>query len=179
MGKKILLILLSLLVIFGGGIVFSRWSYVRMHVPFDVVVPSDELVIPALVQIDPDTINLKAKGDWITAYIEISGTRWFPDVDSTKIDIDTVKLNIYLKENNKVSAESSPAYAFVTDPTLYLTDHDGDGKLERMVKFNLAKVQDILYIGDGIPIEVTGSLDDSRPFYGLTWIKARGRFWLF
>lgn len=140
--------------------------------PFrDVVVPDDRLVIPAFLEIDPDTINLKAKGDWITAYIEISETQWFPDVDSTKIDIDTVKLNIYLKQNNKVSAENSPAYAFVTDPTLYITDHDGDGKLERMAKFNLANVQDILQLGDGWSIEVTGSLNDGRPFYGLAFVK--------
>jgi hypothetical protein len=48
-----------------------------------------------------------------------------------------------------------------------------------MVKFSLTKAQDILYVGDGIPIEVTGSLDDGTPFYGLDMVKARGRFWLF
>jgi hypothetical protein len=179
MDKKILLILLSLLVIFGGGVVFSRWLYIRWHIPFDVAVPGDEQMIWAFLEIDPATVKLNANDDWITVYIEFSEREWFPDADVTKIDIDTVTLNIYPEQNNKVSAENKPDYDFVTDPALYITDHDGDGKLERMVKFDLAKVQDILYIGDGIPIEVTGSLDDGTPFYGLTWVKARGRFWLF
>ena len=178
MGKKILLILLSLLVIFGGGVVFSRWLYIRWHIPLDVAVPGYEPTIWASLEIDPAIIKLNSNDDWITAYIEFSESKEFPDADVTKIDINSVKLDIYLEQGN-VSAENSPEYDFVTDPVLYITDHDGDGKLERMVKFSLTKARDILYIGNGIPIEVTGSLDDGTPFYGLTWVKARGRFWLF
>jgi len=178
MGKKILLILLSILVIFGGGVVFSRWFYIRWHIPFDVAVPGDEQMIGAFLEVDPDPINLMAKDDWITAYIEFPESKEFPDADVAKIDINSVKLDVYLNKN-KISAENSPEYDFVTDPAIYITDHDSDGKLERMVKFSLTKAQDILYIGDGIPIEVTGSLDDGTPFYGLDMVKARGRFWLF
>lgn len=174
MKRKVLVILIPILAVFVIGITLGTWVVINNLMPFrDVVVPSDKLVIPALVKIDPDTINSKTKGDWITAYIEISETRWFKDVDSTKIDINTVKLDNYPDRNNKVSAENSPEYDFVTDPNLYLTDHDGDGVLERMVKFNLARVQDILQLGDGISIEITGSLDDGRPFYGLAFVKVR------
>lgn len=177
MKRKILIILIPVLAIFVVGIALGTWVVIENRRPFrDVVVPDDRLVIPALVQIDPDTINLKAKGDWITVYIELSKRPWFPDIDANKIDIDTVKLNIYLKQNNKVSAENSPDYDFVSDPTLYITDNDVDGKLERMVKFDLAKVQDILQLDDDlpdVPIEVTGSLNDGRPFYGLAFIKVR------
>jgi hypothetical protein len=176
--KRILLILLLLIVIFLGGIVFSRWSYIRMHVPLDVAVPGDEQMIWASLEIDPAIIKLNSNDDWITAYIEFPKSKEFPDADVTKIDINTVMLDVYLRQK-KVPAENSPEYDFVTDPTLYITDHDGDGKLERMIKFSLKKAQDILYIGDGIPIEVTGSLDDGTPFYGLDMVKARGRFWLF
>jgi hypothetical protein len=179
MKKKILLILLSLLVISLGGLVLGRWLYVRWHIPFDVAVPDDKIVITAFLEIDPATVKLNANDDWITVYIEFQESKWFPGADVTKSDINSIKLDIYPDRNNQVSAENSPAYAFVTDPALCITDHDGDGKLERMVKFDLAKVQDILYIGDGIPIEVTGSLDDGTPFYGLDMVKARGRFWLF
>lgn len=175
----LVLILVPLLVISLGGIAVGRWVYVQKQVPFDVAVPDDKTVIPALVKIDPDTISLGTKGDWITAYIEISERPWFPDVDVAEININTVKLNIYLKQNNKIPAENSPDYAFVTDSSLYITDYDDDGKLERMVKFSLTKAQDILYIGNGIPIEVTGSLNDGRPLYGLTFVNVRGRFWLF
>jgi hypothetical protein len=176
--KRIILILFLVLVIFLGGIVFSRWSYIRMHVPLDVVVPSNETTIWASLEIEPDPIKLTAEDDWITAYIEFQGSKEFPDADVAKIDINSVKLDVYLEQGN-VYAENSPEYDFVTDQTIYLTDHDSDGKLERMVKFSLTKAQDILYIGNGIPVEVTGSLDDGTPFYGLDMVKARGRFWLF
>lgn len=135
---------------------------------FDAVVPSDKVVIPAFLQIDPNTLNLKSKGNWITVYIELSHLPWFPGVDVTKIDINTVKLN------NQVSAENSLKYGFVKDPKSYLTDHDGDGELERMVKFDRAQVQYILHPGDYVKIEVTGSLTDGRPFFGLNWIKVIG-----
>lgn len=178
MKKKILLILLSLLVFSLGGIVLGRWLYILWHHPYDVAVLGDEQMIWALLEIDPDPINLMAKDDWITAYIEFPESKEFPEADVTKIDINTVKLDIYLNQN-KISAENSPEYDFVTNPALYITDHDGDGELERMVKFSLTKARDILYIGNGIPIEVTGSLYDGTPFYGLDMVKARGRFWLF
>lgn len=174
MKRKILIILIPILAVLVVGIALGTWVVIENRRPFrDVAVPDDKSVIPALVQIDPDTINSKTKGDWITAYIEISETRWFKDVDSTKIDINTVKLDNYPDRNNKVSAENSPDYDFVTDSALYITDHDGDGKLERMVKFDLAKVQNILQLGDGVSIEVTGSLDDGRPFYGLASVNVR------
>lgn len=174
MKRNILIILIPILAVFVIGIALGTWVFINNQRPFrDVAVPDDRLVIPTLVQIDHDTITLKAKGDWITAYIEISERPWFPDVDVTKIDINTVKLNIYLKQNDKVFAENNPDYDFVTDPDLYLTDRDGDGKLERMVKFNLTKVQDILRPGNDVPIEVTGSLNDGRPFYGLAFVEVR------
>ncbi len=181
MKKKFLLIaiLVPLLLVSVGGIALGRWIYVNKQLPIDVVVPSDKLVIPARVQIDLDTINLSAKGDWVTAYIEISAREWFPDADVTKIDVKSVQLDIYPQRDHNVSAENSPNYDFVVDPALYITDHDSDGKPERMVKFNLALVQDILPLGDGIPVEISGSLNDGTPFYGLTFVKVRGRFWLF
>jgi len=176
MKKIILLIFIPILVI--GGIVLFRWLYVVGHHPYDVAMLGDEQTIWASLEISPDPIRLTAEDDWITAYIEFPESKDFPEADVTKIDINSVKLDVYLKKGT-VPAENSPEYDFVTDPAIYITDHDGDGELERMVKFRLTKAQDILYIGNGIPIEVTGSLDDGTSFYGLDIVKARGRFWLF
>ena len=141
---------------------------------FDAVLPSDEEVIPAFLEIDPDTLNLKSKGEWITVYIELSHLPWFPDADVTKIDINSVRLDIYPEQNNKVPAENNQKYGFVKDPKSYITDHDHDGELERMVKFDRAQVQNILYPSNGVPIVVTGSLNDGRPFFGIKWIKVIG-----
>lgn len=48
----------------------------------------DSCTIEATIDIDPDTLNLKSKGKWITAYIQL------PDeFDVNEIDVDTIKLH--------------------------------------------------------------------------------------
>lgn len=138
--------------------------------PFeDLVVPPYWLVIPAIIDVDPDTLNLKSKGEWITVYIELPKHPELPEFDVSQININTVMLN------NQIPAESNPKYGFVVDPNSYLMDHDDDGLLERMVKFNRTDVQNILEPGDRVKIEVTGLLFDTRPFYGLDWIRVIGK----
>ncbi|MCK5292730.1 MAG: hypothetical protein KAR39_12040 [Thermoplasmata archaeon] len=48
--------------------------------------------------------------------------------------------------------------------TSYITDHDGDGVLERMVKFNRSEVQQLLGLGDSMPLKITGKLYDDTEF---------------
>ncbi len=118
---------------------------------------ADEFVVPtitATVDINPDTLKLMAKGKWITAYIELPGGYDVADIDAT-----TVLLN------GTVPAVTDPKYDFVTDPGIYLTDHDGDGILERMVKFDRSAVQAILTVGDAVGITVTGEVAGT-PFEG-------------
>ncbi|GAI04799.1 unnamed protein product, partial [marine sediment metagenome] len=137
--------------------------------PFeDLIVPDDRLVIPATVDTDPGTLRLESKGKWITVYIELPIHPELPKFDVTQINLNTVRLN------GQISAENNPKYDFVTNPDSYLMDHDDDGLLERMVKFDKAGVQDILEPGNRVKIELTGSLIDGRPFYGLDWIKVIG-----
>ena len=54
--------------------------------------------ITATVDIDPDTLNLKSKGKWITAYIELPS-----GYDVADIDVATVMLD------DTVPAESRPS----------------------------------------------------------------------
>lgn len=91
----------------------------------------DEFVLQTetVVDIDSDTINLKSKGQWLTAYIELP-----PGYEVAQIDAATVVLE-------GIPAETDPKYGFVTDPAQYLIDHDQDGILERMVKFNRSQIQ--------------------------------------
>src|SRR4030042_5116584 len=116
MKRIILLIFIPLLLL--GLIALGRWLYILRHHPYDIAVLGDEQMIWALLEIDPDPINLMAKDDWITAYIEFPESKEFPEADVTKIDINSVKLDIYLNQN-KISAENSPEYDFVTNPALY------------------------------------------------------------
>lgn len=108
--------------------------------------------IIASVDIDPDTLNLKSKGKWITAYIE------FPfGHDVAEIDLATILLE------DSVSAETDPKYGFVKG--LSLMDHDNDGIMERMVKFERDNVKEM--ISEGMySLKVSGLLNDGTPFEG-------------
>lgn len=98
--------------------------------------------IPATIDIDPNTLNLSSKRNFITAYINSLGS-----YDVADIDIGTVKL---WYEGNSVPAE----WGDIQDGTL-------------MVKFNGKAVQD-LFTGpvDAATIAVAGELQDGTPFGG-------------
>lgn len=112
------------------------------------VIPDE---IQATIDIDPDTLNLKSKGKWITCYIELPG-----DYDVEDIEVSTIKLN------DEVPAESRPTG---------IGDCDDDGIAELMVKFNRSAVQEILEAGDEVEITVTGDLNDDTKFEGSDTIR--------
>lgn len=103
------------------------------------------------INIDPDTLNLKSKGKWITCYIELP-----EGYDVADIDVSTIMLN------EQVSAELQPSE---------IGDYDDDGIADLMVKFNRAAVQEILEAGDEVEITVTGELTDGTPFEGTDTIR--------
>jgi len=90
------------------------------------------LVITATIDIDPDTLNLKSNGKFFTAYIGLPTGHNVADIDLTTVQLEGI------------SAITDPTYSFVTDPSQYFVDHDGDTILERMVKFDRATVRDAL-----------------------------------
>ncbi len=102
--------------------------------------------ISADIIFDPDTLNLKSKGRWITVYIEL-----FEGFDVNNIDITTILLNEVL------SAETSP---------IEINDYDGDGISDLMVKFDRASLYSLLTVGDAIEVVVSGNLVDGNYFYG-------------
>ena len=92
----------------------------------------------------PKTINLKSKGKWITAYIEI------PGYDVNKINISTVYLN------GIIPAVNDTKYGFVRNPKI--KDRDGDGYPELMVKFDRQEVKKVLREGN-VTVFVIGKID--------------------
>ena len=87
-----------------------------------------DITVPATVDIDPDTLNLGSKGQWVTAYIGLPA-----GFDVADIDAATVKL------------EGLPALrGAVQDDVL-------------MVKFNRAALEAILKPGD-VTVQVTGTV---------------------
>jgi parallel beta-helix repeat protein len=92
-------------------------------------------IIP-IIDIDPDTLNLKSKGRWITCYIDL------PDYDVSEIDISSILLE-----------DTLPAeWGDIQGDTL-------------MVKFDRSEMEDLLSPGS-YKLKVTGELTDGMTFEG-------------
>ncbi|UCE73776.1 MAG: exo-alpha-sialidase [Methanomassiliicoccales archaeon] len=109
-------------------------------------------LITAGVDIKPDTINLKSKGRWITAYIELPN-----GYDVNDINISTILLE------SSISPENRPTG---------IGDYDNDNIPNLMVKFDRSEVEDILTIGDSITLTIKGNLVDNKSFEGSDTIRA-------
>jgi hypothetical protein len=111
---------------------------------------SEPTAIPATIDFNPDTLNLKSEGNWITCYIEL------PGYDVEEIDVSTVRLQ------GVISAESRP---------IEVGDNDDDGVPDLMVKFDRSVVQDILEVVDEVEMTVSGELNDGTLFEGSDKIR--------
>jgi hypothetical protein len=114
--------------------------------------------IEAVIDIDPDSLNLRSKGNWITCFVELPGGH-----DVADIDVSTMMLN------GTVPAELSPTA---------IGDYNSDDTPDLMVKFDRATV--VEYILDNVPVEgrfmtvtltITGKLYDGTPFQGSDTIR--------
>jgi hypothetical protein len=125
----------------------------------------DEFVLQTetTMDFDPDTLNLKSKGEWVTAYIE------FPEgYNVSDIDVSTMLLNGTIPVN-------------VEAPTA-IGDYDGDGVQDLMVKFDRAELIDYIIANVNmtelyekrfmtITLTITGYLYNGTPFQANTTIR--------
>jgi len=93
--------------------------------------------IEATVDIDPNTLNLKSKGKWVTAYIDLAEGYDVEDIDTTTVMLEQT-----------ISAAQSE----IQDDQL-------------MVKFDRQELIAMLSPGT-VELTVTGELDDGTPFFG-------------
>ncbi|UCE73264.1 MAG: right-handed parallel beta-helix repeat-containing protein [Methanomassiliicoccales archaeon] len=110
--------------------------------------------IEAAIDIDPDTLNVKSKGRWITCYIELP-----EGYDVRDIDASTILLE------DSLSPILDPKFGFVKSEDSYIMDHDDDTILERMVKFDRDAVEEMLPPGI-YNLKVTGEMTDGTVFEG-------------
>ena len=108
-------------------------------------------IIPVTIDIDPNTLNLKSAGNWITCYIELP-----EEYNVEDIDISTILLN------QVVPAENHPTN---------INDYDNDNIHDLMVKFDRQSVQDILTPGDNVEIKINCELTDGTKFEGTDYIR--------
>ena len=112
-------------------------------------------IIPARVQLHPETLNTKSKGQWVTAYIQLPVA-----YDVNDIAVSTIKLEFL---NRWVPAETAP---------FEIGDYDEDGIADLMVKFSRRDVSILLadenaYIG----FQICGQLSSGGQFQGEDAIK--------
>ena len=123
------------------------------------------IVPTATIDIDPDTLNLKSKGKWITAYIELAEGYNVSDIDRA-----TILLN-----------DTIPVDPFWVDRSLesVIGDYDEDGIPDLMVKFDRAEVMEFICNAAGLPhnkfvyvtLTITGQLTNETPFEGNDTIR--------
>ena len=118
----------------------------------------EKIPVTAEIDIKPDTLNLKSKGKYITAYIELPG-----EYDPANIVISSIKLN------DMVPVELHP---------IDIGDKDNDGIPDLMVKFSrrtLLDMQSFLRPGKTADITIKGKLTDGTKFVGRDTIRVIGR----
>jgi len=111
--------------------------------------------LKAIIEINPDTLNLKSKGKWITVFIELPS-----GYDIQDIDVGSILLL------GTIPTEEHPTNE---------GDNDNDGVPDLMVKFNRQLViEEIIYQGpqEYVELEISGVLNDGKTtFKGSDTIK--------
>jgi hypothetical protein len=127
----------------------------------------EELVVPATIDINPDTLNVKSNGEWITAYIELP-----TGYDVNGIYVSTINLE-HPSFTEPIPVDSSAPAT--------VGDYDIDGIFDLMVKFDRTAV--VAYLGTEDVTEdetgtdyyeeltLTGELTDGTPFEGSDTIR--------
>jgi hypothetical protein len=110
--------------------------------------PKDPIV--AYINVDPDSLNVKSKGNWITVYIALAA-----GYDVNHILLDSVFLN-----------EVVP-----TAPISEILDFNDDNCPDLMVKFNRTLVKNVVEFQEFVTIIITGKLIDGREFEGTDIIE--------
>jgi len=122
--------------------------------PYIIRVTEDGIVpiIPATVDFNPDTLNLKSKGKWITCYIELPVGHGY---ETEQIDVTSLMLN------SQIGAEAHPTE---------IGDYDSDRIPDLMVKFDRQAVAQMLEAGIQ-KFYLTGQLSDGTLFTGMDMIR--------
>lgn len=114
------------------------------------------ITVPVMVDVDPDVLNPKSEGKWVTVYLET------PGYNPPEVEIGSVRMF------GEICPVTEQKYGFVKSPKV--EDRDGDGYPELMLKFERSLIFDFieelrLILPTKLTVSITG-LIAGRPFYG-------------
>ncbi|MFH2070069.1 MAG: hypothetical protein ABIJ11_02495 [Elusimicrobiota bacterium] len=113
---------------------------------------------PVSVNFDPDTLNLRSEGRFVTVYIEMP-----PGYSPTEIDIRTV----HICAINGTDVSPIQCLLFPTG----ITDEDSDGQKELMVKFDREAIGSVLTPAENVKISFAGDFITGDTFVGNDTIR--------
>ena len=116
-------------------------------------------VIPAVIDLDPGTLNLDSNGKWISCYIELSEGNDVGAIDGATVTLDAIPA--WTGEQGWATAQANEEN---------VADYDSDGVLERMVKFERAAVQAVVQPPQ-TTVTIRGRLAGGAPFEGTAVIR--------
>ena len=113
--------------------------------------PAPTPAITMTFDLEPNTLNLTSRGQWVAGFLE-------PASPSAASDIDIASIRL----NGSVPVDPAASTT--------LGDHNGNGVPDLMVKFNRAAVELTLSEGDNVAVNVTGTIG-SNSFIGTDHIR--------
>ena len=152
----VLAIGLTIFAVWGKVNIFGwigRYSYYYVYSNSYLTVKYS-LGLDATIDIDPDTLNMKSEGKWVTCYMELE-----PGYNVSNIDTSTLILTY---EGNDIPVEPHPQS---------IDDYDNDGITDLMIKFDRQELINVLATGDSITSEVSGNMQGGMPLEGSDTIR--------
>jgi squalene cyclase len=123
------------------------------------VTPAGPTTLKAKVKIEPDTLNLKSHGRWVTAYIELPAGYDVADIDVATVALTRVK-----------GRELTHPILAVSHPVA-IGDKDHDGIPDLMVKFDRGQVERVVPVSNHVLLTVEGRLHTGQAFKGSDRIR--------
>ncbi|MBI4655545.1 MAG: hypothetical protein HY746_02235 [Elusimicrobia bacterium] len=131
-------------VVSGAGDLFMGFGFSHTVSPF--------LVLSQVkTDLDPNILNLKSQGRFVTIFFEITGVKNTNQIVPASMAITRINDQVV----TSLYAEPKP---------LSLEDQNQDGILELMVKFNRQSLIDVLPVAEQVKITLEGILVDQSPF---------------
>ena len=109
--------------------------------------------VKATITLKPSTLSLASNGRWVTGYIELEEGYDVHSIDGATVTLDGIAA--HLGDEGWATPEANEGN---------IVDQDGDGILERMVKFDRAEVQAraVLRMTADATVMVTGMVVDAQ-----------------